>query len=116
MSRRISLVLGSGGARGLAHIGIINYLRERGYEIVSISGSSIGALVGGLYAAGKLDAYAKWVQGLDRLDIIKLLDLEGEGGLVSGVKLMERLREIVGDVRIEELAIPKKLRIKGQKP
>ena len=103
--KRVSLVLGSGGARGLAHIGIIRYLNENGYEIASISGSSIGALVGGFYAAGKLDAYEEWVRTLDALDIIKLLDFEGEGGLLSGVKLMKKLEEFVGNVKIEELPI-----------
>ena len=58
--QRISLVLGSGGARGLAHIGAIRCLTEHGYEISYISGCSIGALVGGIYAAGELDAYAEW--------------------------------------------------------
>ncbi len=101
----VSLVLGSGGARGLAHIGIIRYLEERNYAIRSISGSSIGALVGGLYACGKLHEYEKWVRTLDAIDIIKLLDFDGEGGLVSGKKIMQRLRDMVGDVRIEELPI-----------
>ncbi len=105
MGKRISLVLGSGGARGLAHIGIIRYLNEKGYEIESVSGSSIGALIGGFYAAGKLGEYEAWVRTLDALDIIKLLDFEGEGGLLSGVKLMKRLEEIVGDVNIEDLPI-----------
>ncbi len=105
MAKRISLVLGSGGARGLAHIGVIHYLDEQGYEIVSVSGSSIGALVGGFYAAGKLDEYEKWVRTLDAFDIIKLLDFEGEGGLLSGVKLMKRLEEFVGEVNIEDLPI-----------
>ncbi len=103
--KRVSLVLGSGGARGLAHIGIIRYLNENGYKIESIAGSSIGALIGGFYAAGKLEEYEEWVRTLDALDIIKLLDFEGEGGLLSGVRLMKRLEEFVGDVKIEELPI-----------
>ena len=105
MGKRVSLVLGSGGARGLAHIGIIRYLNENGYTIESIAGSSIGALIGGFYAAGKLDAYEEWVRTLDALDIIKLLDFDGEGGLLSGVRLMKKLEEFVGDVKIEELPI-----------
>ncbi len=105
MGKRVSLVLGSGGARGLAHIGIIRYLNENGYEIASIAGSSIGALIGGFYAAGKLDAYEEWVRTLDALDIIKLLDFEGEGGLLSGIRLMKKLEEFVGNVKIEELPI-----------
>ena len=105
MGKRVSLVLGSGGARGLAHIGIIRYLNENGYEIESIAGSSIGALIGGFYAAGKLDAYEEWVRTLDALDIIKLLDFDGEGGLLSGAKLMKKLEEFVGNVKIEDLPI-----------
>ena len=103
--KRISLVLGSGGARGLAHIGIIRRLEELGYEIVSISGCSIGALVGGFYAAGKLHEYEAWVRTLDALDIIKLLDFDGDGGLLSGKKLMKKLYSFVGNVKIETLGI-----------
>ena len=61
MKKNISLVLGSGGARGYAHIGIIEVLEDYGYEIQSIAGSSMGALIGGLYACGKLAAYKEWV-------------------------------------------------------
>ena len=103
--KTVSLVLGSGGARGLAHIGIIKWLEEHNYKIESISGSSIGALVGGFYAAGKLDSYASWLEDVDVLDMLKLLDFKGSGGFVSGEKLMNKLEEIVGDHIIEELPI-----------
>jgi NTE family protein len=103
--KTVSLVLGSGGARGLAHIGIIRYLEEHDYEIRSISGSSIGALVGGFYAAGKLDNYVQWLESADVLDMLKLLDFKGSGGIVSGTKLMKKLEEVVGDANIEELDI-----------
>ncbi len=103
--KTVSLVLGSGGARGLAHIGIIKWLEEHNYIIESISGCSIGALVGGFYAAGKLDAYAAWLEDVDVLDMLKLLDFKGSGGFVSGEKLMNKLEEIVGDYMIEELPI-----------
>jgi len=103
--KTVSLVLGSGGARGLAHIGIIRYLQEHDYEIQSISGCSIGALVGGFYAAGRLDAYAKWLENVDVIDMLKLLDFKGSGGLVSGEKLMKKLSELLGDVDIEDLDI-----------
>ena len=73
-STTVSLVLGSGGARGLAHIGVIQWLAENGYTIRSISGSSIGALVGGMYAAGKLGIYAEWVLALERMHVLRLLD------------------------------------------
>ncbi len=103
--KTVSLVLGSGGARGLAHIGIIRYLEEHNYEIKSISGCSIGALVGGFYAAGRLDAYTKWLEDVDVIDMLKLLDFKGSGGLVSGEKLMKKLSELLGDVNIEDLDI-----------
>lgn len=74
--KTVSLVLGSGGARGLTHIGIINYLEEHNYEIKSISGCSIGALIGGFYAAGKLDVYQKWLENLDAFGMFKLLDFK----------------------------------------
>jgi len=103
--KTISLVLGSGGARGLAHVGVIKYLAENGYEIESISGCSIGALIGGLYAAGKLDIYVDWLEKLDTLDMLKLLDFKGSGGLVSGDKLMRTLEELLGDYQIEKLPL-----------
>ncbi|WP_434658573.1 patatin-like phospholipase family protein [Sulfurimonas sp. NW9] len=85
MSKKtVSLVLGSGGARGLAHIGIIRYLEENDYEIKSVSGCSIGALVGGFYAAGVLHIYEEWLKQIDTLEMLKLLDFKGSGGLVSG--------------------------------
>ena len=71
----ISLVLGSGAARGLAHIGVIRCLEDRGFEIHDISGASMGALVGGIYAAGELDVYVEWVSALKRRNIIRLLDI-----------------------------------------
>lgn len=99
-------MLGSGGARGLAHIGIIRRLRERGYRIESIAGSSMGALVGGIYAAGELDAYATWVCALRRADVLRFLDLSfSAGGLFKGDRIMDTLREMVGEHAIEDLSI-----------
>ena len=105
--KRISLVLSSGGARGLAHIGAIRCLTERGYEIRYISGSSMGALVGGVYATGKLDEYAAWVQALRRKDIVQLLDFGWGrgGGLFKGERIIDALRELLGDHLIEDLPI-----------
>lgn len=80
----VSLVLGSGGARGLVHVGVIKWLEEKGYKIESISGSSIGALIGGLYAAGKLDAYVEWLCRSDVMDLLKLLDFKGTGAWFRG--------------------------------
>lgn len=103
----VSLVLGSGGARGLTHIGVIHYLVAQGYHIQSVAGSSMGALVGGLYAAGKLDDYCAWVKAVTRLDILRLLDLSfGSAGFVKGERLINTLRQLLGDAQIEELAIP----------
>jgi len=103
-SRSVSLVLGSGGARGLAHIGVIRWLTENGYEIRSISGSSMGALVGGIYAARKLDVYAEWVSALERAHVIRLLDPTlGRSGLIKGERIIGVLRELIGDAEIAEL-------------
>lgn len=105
-NKSVSLVLGSGGARGFAHIGVINELTDRGYEIKTIAGSSMGALIGGIYAAGKLDIYTRWVTALQRADVIKLLDLSfGRKGLIKGDRIMEVLRELIGEVNIEDLPI-----------
>ncbi|MEE4255104.1 MAG: patatin-like phospholipase family protein [Desulfuromusa sp.] len=104
--KTISLVLGSGGARGLAHIGVIQVLKERGYQIRSISGSSMGALIGGIYAAGELDAYTQWVCALDRLDVLRLLDFSFSGAaFFKGDKIINTLRELIGDRDIEDLPI-----------
>jgi NTE family protein len=105
-SLSVSLVLGSGGARGLAHIGVIEWLTENGHAIRSISGSSIGALVGGIYAAGKLDVYAQWVVALERMHVLRLLDPAiGRPGLIKGDRIINVLRELIGDCAIEELPI-----------
>jgi NTE family protein len=105
MKKTVSLVLGGGGARGLAHVGVIRWLEENDYEIKSISGCSIGALVGGFYAAEKLEKYVEWLEGLDTLSMLKLLDFKGEGGLVSGEKLMKTLKDLVGEHDIQDLPI-----------
>ncbi len=103
----ISLVLGSGGARGLAHIGIIREFEDNGYTIGSIAGASAGALVGGIHAAGKLDDFTDWISAVSKADIVNLLDIAWEkNGLVKGDKVIQTLRELVGDKRIEDLAIP----------
>jgi NTE family protein len=102
----VSLVLGSGGARGLAHIGVIQWLTENGYDIRSISGSSMGALVGGIHATNKLDVYAEWVLALERMHVLRLLDPTiGRPGLFKGERIISVLRELVGDWRIEELPV-----------
>ncbi|MCB1830440.1 MAG: patatin-like phospholipase family protein [Chromatiaceae bacterium] len=104
--KTVSLVLGSGGARGLAHIGIIQWLEERGYEIESIAGSSMGALVGGIHAIGELDAYTHWVKALRQIDVLRLLDFSFQkSGLIKGDRVISVLKELTGDRNIEELPI-----------
>ena len=104
--KTISLVLGSGGARGLAHIGVIQVLEEQGYHIRSISGSSMGALIGGIYAAGALEIYSQWVCTLDRIDVFRLLDFSFSGAaFFKGDKIINTLRELIGARNIEDLPI-----------
>ncbi len=105
-TQSVSLVLGSGGARGLAHIGVIHWLEENGYEIRSISGCSMGALIGGIYAAGKLNTFEHWVRSITKIDIVTLLDLSwSRGGLVKGDKIINTLVDLVGDQKIEDLPV-----------
>ena len=105
---RVALALGSGGARGYAHIGVMNELDARGYEIVSVAGSSMGALVGGLYCAGRLDDYVDWISGLSQLDVMRLLDvsLSKPGGMIGAERILARVREILGETTIEDLDVP----------
>lgn len=103
---RVALVLGAGGARGLAQIGVIQALQARGLKIVAVAGSSAGALVGGLFAAGQLDTYRDWLLGLSRAQMLRLLDPAlGRAALFEGDRLMAALRELTGTPRIEDLPI-----------
>jgi NTE family protein len=103
----VSLVLGSGGARGLAHIGVIRWLEDNDYRIASVSGASIGALIGGIYAAGQLDTYEKWVRAIRKIDMVSLVDISlFRGGLVKGEKIISTLRDLIGDLKIEDLPMP----------
>ena len=104
---KVVLALGSGGARGYAHIGAINELKRRGFDIVGVAGSSMGALVGGVHAAGKLDEFAEWTKTLTQLDMIRLLDVSMmEPGAIRAEKILDRIREILGKTQIEDLPIP----------
>ncbi|HEY1841090.1 MAG TPA: patatin-like phospholipase family protein [Mycobacterium sp.] len=104
---RVALALGSGGARGYAHIGVIHELRDRGYEIVGIAGSSMGALVGGLQAAERLDEFADWARSLTQRSILRLLDPSiTAAGVLRAEKILDAVREILGAATIEELPIP----------
>ena len=103
----VALVLGSGGARGNAHIGVIQVLEEQGFDIVSVSGCSMGAVVGGMYAAGKLPLFTEWVSGLSRFDVFRLVDMSLLSmGAIRGEKAFAILEDLMGDQLIEELPIP----------
>ena len=103
----VALVLGSGGARGNAHIGVIQVLEEQGFDIVSVSGCSMGAVVGGMYAAGKLPLFTEWVSGLSRFDVFRLVDMSLLSmGAIRGEKAYAILEDLVGDQLIEDLPIP----------
>ncbi|TVP82199.1 patatin-like phospholipase family protein [Thioalkalivibrio sp.] len=105
-ARTVSLVLGSGGARGLAHIGVIEELEAHGYEIRAIAGSSMGALIGGIFAMGELTTYRDWVEGLSQTDVVSLLDWSfSSGGMIRGDRLIRKLKDLVGDSDIEDLPI-----------
>jgi NTE family protein len=105
--KKASLVLSSGGARGVAHIGVIEAMLEEGYEITSISGSSMGAVVGGVYAAGKLTEYKEWLCNLDKIDVFKLMDFTlSTQGFVRGDKVFNEMKKFMGDLLIEDLSIP----------
>jgi len=101
----VALVLGSGGARGLAHIGVIHALEAAGAKIEAIAGSSMGALVGGMYAAGQLNNYQTWVETLQRSDVLSMVDWTLSGGLIRGKKITQKLAELAGEVNIEDLEI-----------
>ena len=105
--RRVALALGSGGARGYAHIGVIHELQDRGYHIVGIAGSSMGALVGGLQAAERLDEFADWASSLTQRSILRLLDPSiTAAGVLRAEKILDAVRDILGAATIEELPIP----------
>lgn len=107
MKQKVALVLGSGGARGIAHIGVIEELLERDYEIASIAGCSIGSVVGGMYAAGKLGAFKDWVINLDKMDVLKLVDFTFSlQGFVRGERIFDELEKLLDDCWIEDLEIP----------
>jgi NTE family protein len=106
-SPRLGLALGGGGARGYAHVGVLSALAERGIEPAIVCGTSIGALVGGIYAAGRLGELEEWALPLTPRDLLGLVDLTAAGGgPVGGRRLMELYREHLGDVAIEELPRP----------
>ena len=107
MGKDVALVLSSGGARGLAHIGAIEELEAQGYNITSIAGCSMGALIGGVYAAGKLGEFRDWMKTVDRKKMLELTDFSFSlNHLVKGTRIIEAIMEFVPDVKIEDLPIP----------
>ena len=106
-NQTVSLILGSGGARGLAHIGAIRAIEERGFKVESVAGCSMGALIGGIYAQGCLHDYVEWIRSINKVDMLRLLDISlKRGGLVKGDRLIAHLRELVGEQQIEDLSVP----------
>jgi len=103
----VALVLSSGGARGLAQIGAIEELEAHGYRISSIAGCSMGALIGGVYAAGKIEAFREWMKTVDRKKMLGLTDFSlSLNHIVKGTRIIEAIMEFVPDVAIEDLPIP----------
>lgn len=102
----VALALGAGGAKGLAHIGVIEEIEAQGFEIVAIAGTSMGALIGGIHAMGKLDVYRDWVSALARFDVLRMVDWTfSGGGLIKGERIIGTLRTLIGDTRIEDLPL-----------
>ena len=106
-TKDVALALSSGGARGLAHIGAIEELESNGYHITSIAGCSMGALIGGVYAAGKLEEFREWMKTIDRKKMLELSDFSFSiNHLVKGTRIIEAIMEFVPDMPIEDLPIP----------
>ncbi|SHI32551.1 NTE family protein [Tangfeifania diversioriginum] len=107
MKQKVALALGSGGARGLAHIGVIEELENQGFEITSISGCSMGALIAGFYAMNKLNVYADWICTLKKKDVYSLMDITlSQSGLLKGDRVFNKMKELIPDMLIEEMQIP----------
>lgn len=104
--KKISLVLSGGGARGIAHIGVLEELEKQGYEIHSITGTSMGAVVGGIYAAGKIREFKKWILDINKIDIFKLVDFTlFNSGFIKGDKVFEELSTFIQGSQIQDLPI-----------
>ena len=117
--KTVSLVLGSGGARGHAHIGVIRALCERGLSIQNIAGTSMGALIGGIYATGELDTYSDWANKLEKKDVVRLLDFSfPRHSLFKGERIFDVLRELVGDRRARRILAGERERsaVGGRRP
>ena len=107
MSKNVALALASGGPRGFAYIGAIEELLARGYNITSVAGASAGSLIGGIYAAGGMEAFKEWLFGLDPVKVVTLMDFSvSKNYLVKGDRVIDAIRQRVPDVNIEDLPIP----------
>ena len=105
--KKVALVLGSGGARGLTQIGVIQYLVERDFEITSIAGCSMGSVIGGVYAAGHLNDFTNWICNLDRFGVFGLMDFTlNAQGFIKGDRVFDEMKKFVDEINIEELPIP----------
>lgn len=105
--KKVHLVLGSGGARGMAHIGVIEMLEQDGYEICEVIGCSMGAVVGGIYCAGFLKEYKQWLCGLTKSNVFSLFDFTlTSNGFVKGDRVFNKIQEFIGEQQIEHLKIP----------
>jgi NTE family protein len=106
-TKTVSLVLSSGGARGLAHIGVIEALEEKGFKINAVAGCSMGALIAGVYAKGHLKEFSNWICNLDRIDVFSLMDFTlSSRGFIKGEKVFSVIEALIGDCTIESLPIP----------
>ncbi len=107
MKPPVTLVLSGGGARGNAHIGVIEELERRGYIIASVTGTSMGALVGGIYADDSLGPFKEWMLSLDRRKVFSLVDFTlGKSGMVKGDKVFNKMKDFIPDTPIQDLRIP----------
>ena len=107
MKKNVALVLSSGGARGCAHIGAIKVLSDNGFKITSVAGTSMGALIGGIYATGQLAQFEEWISSLDIREVLRLTDFSiSKKGFVKGKKVIDKMKEIVPERNIEDLLIP----------
>ncbi|MBP5473401.1 MAG: patatin-like phospholipase family protein [Bacteroidales bacterium] len=107
MKQKVALVLSGGGARGIAHIGVIEELERRGYEITSVAGTSMGALIGGIYASGGLSVFSDWLSTLDKYTVFSLMDFTlSKDGIVKGKKVLEAIEKLVPDQDIRDCKIP----------
>ena len=106
MKKNVSLVLSGGGARGIAHIGVIEELEKQGFKIKAISGTSMGSLVGAVYAVGRMQEYKEWLYTMDELEVFKLIDFTfSSQGLIKGDRVFKKMKKFIPDMNIEELKI-----------